>query len=84
MNSKEGNAVKSHLRQWMSLLYDKPNFAKQKLERLKSMTTDKDLLELIEKVTFDYNIGSGLYKSPVYDILTIHTINTQETKEDKK
>lgn len=81
LDSKEGNAVKSHLRQWMSLLHDNPEMANQKLLRLKSMTTNKELLNLIEKVTFEYKDKKEPYKSPVYDILAIHTINTQNTKE---
>lgn len=81
LDDKEGNAVKSHLRQWMSLLHDNPEMAKQKLLRLKSMTTNKELLDLIEKVTFEYKDKNVLYKSPVYDILAIHTINNQMTKE---
>ncbi|MGM9745887.1 MAG: Cas10/Cmr2 second palm domain-containing protein [Paludibacteraceae bacterium] len=83
LDSKEGNAVKSHLRQWMSLLHDNPGMAKQKLFRLKSMTTNKELLDLIKEVTFEYKKEEP-YKSPVYDILAIHTINTQKTKEDKE
>lgn len=81
LDGKEGNAVKSHLRQWMSLLHDNPEMAKQKLLRLKSMTTNKELLNLIEKVTFEYKDKNESYKSPVYDILAIHTINNQMTKE---
>lgn len=79
---KEGNAVKSHLRQWMSLLHDNPSMAQQKLRRLKSMTTNDELRKLIDKVTFDYPNTKKDYRSPVYDILAIHTIINQETKED--
>ncbi len=81
---KEGNAVKSHLRQWMSLLHDNPEMAKQKLLRLKSMTTNNELLNLIKDVTFEYKNKDEQYKSPVYDILAIHTINNQTTKEVEK
>lgn len=84
LDGKEGNAVKSHLRQWMSLLHDNPEMAKQKLLRLKSMTTNMELLDFIKEVTFEYKNKEELYKSPVYDILAIHTINTQTTKEDKQ
>ncbi len=82
LDGKEGNAVKSHLRQWMSLLHDNPDMAHQKLLRLKSMTTNNDLLKLIKNVTFEFNNKDEHYKSPVYDILAIHTINNQNTKED--
>ena len=81
LDDKEGNAVKSHLRQWMSLLHDNPEMAKQKLLHLKSMTTNNELLNLIKDVTFEYKNKDEQYKSPVYDILAIHTINNQMTKE---
>ena len=49
---KEGNAVKSHLRNWISLLHDNPDMTIQKLERLKSMMPDtetgKKLLNMIK------------------------------------
>jgi len=95
LNGKEGNAVKSHLRQWMSLLHDNPEMAHQKLLRLISMTDEKknkekyELHEIIdctdkdkknEVITFLYNKTED-FKSPVYDILAIHTINNQMTKE---
>lgn len=81
LDSKEGNAVKSHLRQWMSLLHYNHGMANQKLLRLKSMTTNNELLNLIKDVTFEYKNKDEQYKSPVYDILAIHTINNQMTKE---
>lgn len=94
LEGKEGNAVKSHLRQWMSMLHYNPGMANQKLLRLISMTdepqnkkkfelhtfidcTEKDKKK--EVITFLYN-NTEDFKSPVYDILTIHTINNQMTK----
>ena len=76
LGSKEGNAVKSHLRQWMSFLHDNPAMAQQKLDRLKSITTKKELVEAVTKST--ERDGKNVY--PVYDILAIHTINNQQTK----
>lgn len=78
---KEGNAVKSHLRQWMSLLHDNPEMAKQKLLRLKSMTTMKDYVENVTKATTRKKEKKDVHVFPVYDILAIHTINNQMTKE---
>lgn len=87
LESKEGNAVKSHLRNWMSLLHDNPAMAEQKLKRLKSMTSDDKLNELIKEVTRDvereYKKDGETKKKtvyPVYDILAVHTINNQKTK----
>lgn len=73
---KEGNAVKSHLRQWMTLLAEKPGMAEQKLKRLLEIVDNEELKEMIQDST-----GANL--SPVYDILAIHTINTQETKTEE-
>ena len=72
LDGKEGNATKSHLRQWMSLLHDNhPGMAVQKLQRLKDIIPSKK--GFVEKVT-----NQSPY--PVYDLLSIHTINNQETK----
>lgn len=79
LESKEGNAVKSHLRQWMSLLHDNPEMAKQKLLRLKSMTAMDGYVDAVTKRTKKMVKREGedveLTIYPVYDILTIHTIN---------
>ena len=87
LEGKEGNAVKSHLRNWMSLLHDNPAMAERKLKRLKSMTSDDKLNELIKEVTRDvereYKKDGETKKKtvyPVYDILAVHTINNQKTK----
>ena len=85
LESKEGNAVKSHLRNWISLLHDNPNMALQKLKRLKFMLSDKkaeekELLKLVKDVTDDTRLRNDVTIYPVYDLFTIHTINTQKTK----
>lgn len=72
---KDGNAVKSNLRNWLTLLNDNPGMAAQKLKRMKKLITDKELLELVDEATKEDCV-------PAYDILAIHTINTQQTKED--
>lgn len=75
---KEGNAVKSHLRQWMTLLDENPGMAEQKLNRLKEIVDNEELKEMIHDTT-----GAKAKSSPVYDILALHTINTQETKTEE-
>jgi hypothetical protein len=60
----------------MSLLHENEEMAKQKLDRLKSMTSMKDY---VKKVTLWEERGDQRV-CPVYDILTIHTINNQKTK----
>lgn len=87
LESKEGNAVKSHLRQWMSLLHDNPEMAKQKLLRLKSMTSMRtyveDVTKGVNKMVKKNEKDVEVTFYPVYDILAIHTINNQKTKENE-
>ncbi len=78
LNSKEGNAVKSHLRQWLSLLHDDPELAFQKLERLKSVTPMKNYVEQVTQGERRTEDGVSYY--PVYDMLALLTINTQKTR----
>lgn len=79
LEGKEGNAVKSHLRQWMSLLHDNPGMAQQKLLRLLSMTTMTSFVETVTKRTKRKVGGKDIVVYPVYDILAIHTINNLKT-----
>jgi hypothetical protein len=80
---KEGNAVKTHLREWMSDLIDNPDIAEQKLNRLKSIVSPKmkSFVDEVTKETKSDDKKTTLY--PVYDIFTVHTINSQVTKEVK-
>ena len=78
-DGEDGNAVKSHLRNWMSMLHDNPAMAEQKLERLKSMTS---MFQFVDAITKGKKRGDVIVY-PVYDMLAIHTINTQITKEEK-
>lgn len=72
---KDGNAVKSRLRNWMTLLQDNPGMAAQDLLRIKAICQDKELLQLIDQVTDVAN-----KRIPVYDLLAVHTLNVQVTK----
>lgn len=98
VNEKEGNSVKSHLRNWLSLLHDDPEMAQQKLDRLYSITS-RQMTEFVKQITQKPGIqiktsvreekldkekeaakDNIKYVYPVYDILTLHTINTQTTR----
>lgn len=82
LNSKEGNAVKSHLRNWLSLLHTDKELAHQKKLRLLSLLKEgSPLHKLVEEVTKKVERGNKTIYS-VYDMLVQHTINTQETKEE--
>jgi len=89
LSTKEGNAVKSHIRQWMSLQYDNPDAAKQKMNRLKSMlklSESKESKELLELVNWIENgiKENGTTTYPAYDLLSIHSVTFQKTKNTNK
>lgn len=77
------NPVKTHLRNWMSLSFDNPELGKQKMTRLKnrlSMEADNEgWVRLVEEWTSPAK-ASATVCSPVYDMLALHTLNTQNTK----
>lgn len=70
LDNVEGNAVKSGLRQWMTLLHDKgEEGAYQKKERMLSLLEDDRLKRLIEKV-----IDEKGKRHAVYDVLSLRSI----------
>jgi hypothetical protein len=76
----KGNAAKTNLRQWMSVLHDDAGAAKQRARRVLSlMNKDSRLKELFEDVT---NMEDSKV-SPVYDMLSLYTVIHQETNNDK-
>ncbi len=83
---KEGNAAKSSLRQWITILHDDVGQAEQRKERIltivpKSMETlVRNALqgEMRNALQGEEHEGKKCY--PAQDILTLHTINTQQTK----
>lgn len=82
---KKGNVVKSHLRNWLTLLHDNPGMADQKLIRLKEQLStdnsdDKQLKDLVVEVT---GISTYGFKTPVYDMLAMHTVLYQDTRKEE-
>ncbi len=73
LDGKEGSAIKSHLRQWLTDLHNEPSLAEQKLDRLISAASKSTKEKLHELRLPNSAIQNG--KSPVYDWLTIHSIN---------
>lgn len=77
LESDTGNAVKSHLRNWLSLLMDNPGLADQKLIRMKRLFENDDELSAMIKDCTDLDKWNN--STPVYDILALHAILTQDT-----
>lgn len=76
-----GNAIKSGLRNWLSLLHSNVGQAKQYMERLKDVSREK---EYLEKIAGDNFKREAITVYPVYDMLAIYTIQTQETRDKEE
>ncbi len=94
---KEGNAVKSHLRQWLSLMHENPESAKQKADRVGSLLKN-DLNNLVGTVVSGTGLGRTVEieekkgdetekrnvevkKYPVYDMLAVHSVKNLKTND---
>ncbi len=75
---KDGNAIKSGLRQWLTLLHDDKKLAGQRMKRLISVANETNIKEL------GLRGSEGIIeeKSPVYDWLTILSINQNDSNND--
>lgn len=79
-NDKEGSALKSHLRQWLTDLHNNPQLAEQKIKRMLTTISQSKLknagLTNPENLFHTRNVGDEKLKfTPVFDWLTIHSIN---------
>ena len=83
LKTKEGNTIKSHLRQWLTDLHNEPELAEQKKLRIISMNENKLKtmgIENSKKWTETREINEKGEKkvqefTAIYDWLTIHSIN---------
>jgi hypothetical protein len=68
---KDGSVIKSHLRQWLTDLHNNKQLASQKMNRLIAIGNQVKLRNL------GLVLSKGVYgnKTPVYDWLTINSIN---------
>ena len=76
--NKDGNAIKSDIRNWMSLMHGGFEKAEQRKKRVLQLAKDK------YKETFNlatsHNVRDGIKCYPAYDILSISTIVNLQTK----
>lgn len=82
LESDEGNAVKSHLRQWVSILHTTGKwYAAQKHKRLISILDENSpLRETAMRLMTGITINE-IQKYPAYDALVLHSINNQVTRK---
>lgn len=79
LDSEEGSAIKSSVRQWMTLMSSDVSMAEQKAARLKSLLREGDLLELASGMV-DGTMRGNATVYPSYDLLSIHSVQTQDTR----
>ena len=82
LQGKEGNAIKSGLRNWLTLLHENPDLAEQKLDRMIEITHNKELVISVAKADGGgvRLREDGIRVYPVYDLLAVNTINNQKTR----
>lgn len=80
----EGNSIKSHIRQWIGLMY-KPDGGKgqaeQKKRRLLNMVEQQNVTfkSLVEEMT-DYTTKNEVKRYPAYDVLSLYSVKYQITR----
>lgn len=81
LDNDEGNAVKSHLRQWLSVMHNGGKAqAVQKQKRLMSMLAPHSSLKtLVENLMTGIALDK-IEKYPVYDVLALYSVNSQVTR----
>lgn len=76
--NKDGNAIKSDIRNWMSLMHEKIGKAEQRKKRVLQLAKDK-YRETFKQATSPFERdGKNCY--PAYDILSVSTIVNLQTK----
>ncbi len=79
-DSREDGALKNHVRQWMSLMYDSPKQAKQHLERSRSIVKDIGTLDLLTnkekhiRRTKQDDTVEDFDRFPAYDLLSLLSV----------
>ena len=76
--TEDGNAIKSHLRRWLTVLHQKGGIEKgrQLLERLKTVAGDHTLVKVL---IYDPVPGKRT-KYPVYDLMSLLSVTYHKTK----
>ena len=76
---KEGNSIKSDLRQWMTFMSKDIGYAEQKKKRVMEISSINSQ-KLFDIATTGYKRGNVLHY-PAYDMLALHSIHTLVTKK---
>jgi hypothetical protein len=82
LEGTDGNAIKSQLRQWLSLLFNNIGTANQKMKRVVAVGNQS----IVEKLQLEkyLNLQNQVASIPYHDILSLASILFTETKEGEK
>lgn len=78
LEGKEGNVVKSDIRQWMTSLYENPEKAKQLVEQVEiKLKGKKKYLDLYHSAVEGKERNANDFRHAAFDILALHSIKLQ-------
>ena len=82
LDDEQTDGIKTGIRQWLTLMYENGGKAAQRLKRLLTMNESQRLL--IEKLTDGRPLEKDRKVYPAYDVLALHTIINQQTREERQ
>lgn len=82
ISTEEGNAIKSHLRRWLTVLHQEDGIekGKQLLDRLKTVTGDKDFVKILKGMSVKTADGKTIDKYPIYDLMSLFSVTYHKTR----
>jgi hypothetical protein len=88
LKSKDGNAVKSHLREWLGMLFVNTPAANQKIKRLllyNESINKNDKKQIIKKLELDKYVEAEKVKHiPFHDVLSLLSLQNKEEENHGK
>lgn len=81
LNTKEGNAAKTDIRQWLTVMNDDTAYADQMEKRVDAVASSYNKKSF--HLATDGQLRDGVYVYPAFDMLELLTVENQITKEDK-
>jgi len=87
LKGKEGNSVKSGIRQWLNLLFENTDAANQKMKRLRTVnkTANTFIPDKFEKIEInEKNRKEKPIRVPYYDILSLLSLENDNKNQEKK
>lgn len=81
LNTKDGNAAKTDIRQWLTVMNDDTAYADQMEKRVDAVSSPYNKTSF--HLATDGQLRDGVFVYPAFDMLELLTVENQITKEDK-